>query len=369
MSEFLEHRYLRIIRGDARGFGPTLLRATLALLEPGYGWGVALRNFVFDHGLRKIHHLPRPVISVGNLTTGGTGKTPVVQWLSARLRQEVHAPVGILIRGYRSSDGMSDEATLLATDAARTAPVVCAGADRVASGLRMLREHPSIAVVVMDDGFQHRRLHRDFDLVLINCSNPFGYGRLIPRGLLREPLRALRRADAVLLTHVNRVPLETCASLRQRIRAFCDAPVFACRHELTRVEFQDRTHPVGWLQGRRVVAFAGIGHPKGFRQCLLEAGAIVVGTRWFPDHHAYRRDDLREIQDLVREKGAELAITTEKDFVKLHGFSEEECAQVACAPMAIRFENSDESALLARILARIRPQARGEDRKRPHGGG
>src|SRR4051812_22379030 len=183
--------------GEARGVGAALLRAGLSVISPVYATVMRGRNAKFDLGL-GVTRLPRPVISVGNITAGGTGKTPVVRWLCERLRDTGERPA-VLMRGYKAAAGeRGDEAAMLEGMLNRSGVqnvVVHAQADRVAGGLGVLRDHPDVSVFVLDDGFQHRRLARDFDLVLVDACEPLGYGRVFPRGLLREPACGLGRAD------------------------------------------------------------------------------------------------------------------------------------------------------------------------------
>ena len=177
-----------------------MARGGLGLVSLGYRIVIALRNVLFDCGLRKPRRVAVPVISVGNLTTGGTGKTPVVALIVELLVQLERRPA-IISRGYRSVDGE-------ANDEKRVLERLCPGIPHEQNRSRFqaaesLLQKSARDIIVMDDGFQHRQLHRDFDIVLIDATNPFGYGSLLPRGLLREPLSALRRADLVLITRAD----------------------------------------------------------------------------------------------------------------------------------------------------------------------
>src|SRR4051812_23350103 len=196
----MEDFYRRVMNGTERGVAAMSLRALTSAIEPIYRGVVNARNARFDRG-RSVQRVDRPVISVGNITTGGTGKTPVVRWLADALRARGIQPA-ILMRGYKSAPGQtSDEQELLRSQLPSV--VVHANPDRVAGAQEVLRDHPDVQAFILDDGFQHRRLHRDFDLVLIDATNPFGYDRLLPRGLLREPLAGLARAHAILITRAD----------------------------------------------------------------------------------------------------------------------------------------------------------------------
>jgi len=333
--------------GEARGPGPALLRGLLGMAEPVYTWAIGVRNRRFDRGV-GVHRLPRPVISVGNITAGGTGKTPVVQWLCQSLRTAGMRPA-VLMRGYKSRGaGGGDEQLLLNQQlnegAATASPpiVIHADPDRVRGGQAVLREHPETDVLVLDDGFQHRRLARDFDLVLIDAANPFGYGHVHPRGLLREPIDGLKRADAILITRSNEG------------EATITGEVYRCDHLHTGFRSGDRVLPLDALIGRRYFSFCGIGNPESFGRQLGSLGGVCVGQRWFGDHHAYRESELAELKRAARAAGAEVLLTTEKDWVKIAPLAasagEPEIWRVE---LAIRFRGDDEQSLLQRIKDRI----------------
>src|SRR5687768_1490731 len=193
--------------GDDRRLSATLLRTALAAVEPFYSGAAAVRNRMYDSGVKATKSLPRPTISVGNITTGGTGKTPVVRWLAERLRDDGWR-VAILSRGYKSKPGtLGDEQLML--DRALNGPAerhrvtLVAHPDRLRGAREALRLRPDTDVFLLDDGFQHRRAGRDLDVVLVSATNPFGYGRVLPRGMLREPLGGLRRAGAFVITHAD----------------------------------------------------------------------------------------------------------------------------------------------------------------------
>ncbi|MGE0376761.1 MAG: tetraacyldisaccharide 4'-kinase, partial [Planctomycetaceae bacterium] len=194
-----ESHFLDLISGRRRGVVAAMLRGALTLGIPAYGAAVRARNCLYDMGLRRIHDAGIPVVSVGNLTTGGTGKTPVVAWAAEWFRSHDVRPC-LVSRGYRLLEaGGNDEQRVLAQLCPQVPHVQ--NRDRVAAARIAVRLHDA-DVVILDDGFQHRRLARDLDIVLIDTTNPWGYGHLLPRGLLRELPSALRRADLVVLTRV-----------------------------------------------------------------------------------------------------------------------------------------------------------------------
>jgi tetraacyldisaccharide 4'-kinase len=273
--------------------------------------------------------LPVPVVSVGNLTFGGTGKTPMVVALVRDLIRLGRRPA-VLTRGYRRSDDRQavvtgpsprqrpDEVGDEPLEMARRLPGVpiVVDADRERGGHEAVRLGADI--VVLDDGFQHMRLARDLDVVLIDAGDPWGGGRLPPIGRLREPVAALRRADAVIITKVPADWRPVVAAVEAEIDRVAPAlQVFVSRVVPKRLRQPDGTW-VGSaeLRQRRVFAFAGLGRPGGFVETLCEAGAEIVGETWFPDHHSYSK---AEVAKVVAAAGAANAIpvTTAKDAVKL----------------------------------------------------
>jgi tetraacyldisaccharide 4'-kinase len=345
--------------GAERGAQAAMLRAGLSVVSPIYATVMRARNAKFDFGI-GIKRLPRPVVSVGNITTGGTGKTPVVRWLCEQLREAGERPA-VLMRGYKARQGeRGDEQAMLEGLLNRegVAPVVVqADPNRHAGGLAVLRAHPDVSVMVMDDGFQHRRLARDFDLVLIDACQPFGFGRVIPRGLLREPLGGLRRADAILIMRADQASPEAIEGIVARVRRHNPgAPVYRCSHAHVGLRSADGVlHPLDELAGRRFFAFAGIGNPEGFGAQLGRFPGELRGRRWFGDHWDYRARDVRGVQSEARACGAELLVTTEKDWVKVArvmGADETGGVPVWRVELAVRFEGEDESRLLGQIRSR-----------------
>lgn len=314
---------------------PTLLqrgwRLVLASAGFGYGAGIQVRAWSFALGLRRIRQLPCPVICVGNLTVGGSGKTPctiaLAQWLRARGRA-----VGVLLRGYGRRDSgvmvvadqhgiqapweaVGDEAVLLAHRLPGVPVIV--GGNRFRAGREALRRFP-LDVLVLDDGFQHRQLHRDLDLVMLDATDPFGGGRLLPRGRLREPAAALGRAHAVILSRTDQAP--ELAGLRPRLERLAPGvPQILTRHRpsgLTDLAGGGE-RPLELLQGRRVLAVSGIANPPAFHRTLTALGVVLAGTLVFPDHHPYRSDDILRAEAAAQEAGADMIVTTEKDVVRM----------------------------------------------------
>jgi len=304
------------------GGGPLNQSRLSGLLAPAawaYGVAVEARNGLYNQGWLRAHRLGVPVLCVGNLTTGGTGKTPLVAWLCRGLLRRGRRPA-ILTRGYQAPHGADCDEVRLLRDWLPDTPIVV-DADRVRGGRRALEQYQP-DVLVLDDGFQHRRLARDLDLVLIDCLQPFGGGALLPQGRLREPLHQLRRADVVILTRSDQVPPEELIRLRQRVRDVLDAPadkLVACARQIPTASLSadGAEQPVEALRGRRVFAFCGIGNPQSFIRLVAALGADVVDQQCLEDHHHYRRGELERWADRARASGAEWLITTEKDWVKL----------------------------------------------------
>ena len=205
---------LRIISGENTSAIARVVRGLAGVVEPFYSAAMRVRNAAYDRGLFHAHDLGRPTISVGNITTGGTGKTPVVIWLARQLREQGRRPA-ILLRGYGATQQHgSDEAALLEQSLNSNSTIripVQANPSRVRGAAEVLQKSPEVDFFLLDDAFQHRRAKRDFNLVLINATEPFGFGHVLPRGLLREPLAGLKRADAFLITRCSLASTEAVA--------------------------------------------------------------------------------------------------------------------------------------------------------------
>jgi tetraacyldisaccharide 4'-kinase len=310
--------------GREKGARAALLRGALAAAEPLYAAAAVTRNWLFDSAIRKSHRLPRPVISVGNLTTGGTGKTPVVRWLAERLA-DAGRRVAVIARGYGARQGeLNDELLmlrrLLNEGGTRRDVALAAHPDRVAAGRRLLAERPEVDTILLDDGFQHRRLARDLDIVLLSAANPYGYDHLLPRGMLREPVRGLARAGAVILTHADQSSGHQLSAQERRVQGYNEAtPVYRAVHapSCLRVGDDERPRPLDELRGRRWLAVSGIADPRTFVRHLGSMGGFFAGHRAFPDHHRYTGADLAAVQREAIATGAEVILTTEKDWAKL----------------------------------------------------
>ncbi len=342
--------YLRIVRGQSRGIGPALLRLGLASAAVPYRLGVAARNLGFDRGWKAIERAGVPVISVGNLTLGGTGKTPMVEYV-ARWGRSRGLRVAILSRGYGQDEGLNDEGRVLEENLPDVPHLQ--GSDR-ASLAAIAAEELASELLVLDDGFQHRRLARDLDVVLLDALDPFGLGRLFPRGLLREPVRSLARAGVVVLSRGDLVSDAERRAIRSKAETKAGRLAWAvARHAPLGLLGEGASEePLTSLGDRPVAAFCGIGNPEGFWRTLDGVGARVVGFRSFKDHHIYTSMDIVEMTRWVRDLGAELALTTQKDSVKLRAAA---LGPVPLRALRIGLEVIEGHDVLLDALARVAP--------------
>jgi tetraacyldisaccharide 4'-kinase len=309
-------RYLALVSGQDRGVLASLGRLLLWLASLVYGLLVRVRNLFYQRGWWRSTRVAIPVVSVGNLTVGGTGKTPCVEHVADFYRSR-DLRVAILSRGYGTQAGLNDEALVLAQNLPDVPPLV--GPDRVALALTAIEELES-EILVLDDGFQHRRLARNLDVVLIDATLPWGYGHLLPRGLLREPPAGLRRAGVVVLTRCDQVSQANLDAVRRRIARLAPgvAVVETTHRPIELVNSAGAQQPLETLQGRNVAGFCGLGNPAAFRRTLLDLAANVIAFRAYPDHHAYNLADVEQLRSWARSLPDDtLLLTTQKDLVKL----------------------------------------------------
>lgn len=275
-----------------------------------YRAGVGAHHSLYGRGRR----LPRPVVSIGNLTWGGTGKTPLVLWLAEELRSAGKS-AAVLMRGYGR-----DEVKLFESRRIR----VAAGKDRLKAGLQLLeKETPDI--FLLDDGFQHWPLFRDMDIVCLNATKPFGNGKLIPRGPLREPRTALKRAQIIVLTHADQIAPESLAALEKEVRQINpEISVAWASHEPSGIfNWEGREESVKGLKGKPYFLLSGIGDPSGFWETASKfLGQAPEKEFRFRDHHPFRKNELKRIEKEVRSQGA-FCLVTEKDWVRSRELFEE----------------------------------------------
>jgi tetraacyldisaccharide 4'-kinase len=305
-----------LIRGKRRDPIAATARLGLRLASWPYGAVMWWRNRGFDRGRRPVIRAAVPVVSVGNLTVGGTGKTPCVEWVARYFRKR-DVQVAILSRGYGAEAGRNDEAMVLEENLPDVPHLQ--GADRAALAETAVEELEA-ELLVLDDGFQHRRLHRDLDIVLIDATCPPPCDYLLPRGTLREPASGLRRAGAIVLTRCDQVPPAEVDAIRAWLaERWPGTPVATTEHRPMELMSADgATAPVESLAGAVAGGFCGIGNPMGFRRTLEALGATVAAFRTFPDHHAYTAADVESLTRWAETLPKDAVIaTTQKDWVKL----------------------------------------------------
>jgi len=328
-------------------FGTNCLLGILKVCSRLMLLGVRLRMGLYKAGIFRRHPLGCRIIRVGNVTAGGTGKTPMVEALARELRDRGRK-VAILSRGYRSkkmslgqrmkssfeqhsgtpvrivskgegvllgSEWSGDEPFMLASNLDGVAVLV--DKDRIVSG-RYAVAKLGCDTLLLDDGFQYMKLQNGIDMVLVDFLNPFGNGNLIPRGVLREPVTALRRAQYICITKTKG---RDTAALREKLKALNpSAGIMECDHapQLLRNAFNRHEElPLSALRDKSIVAVSGIASPTSFENSLAELGAHIVGKRSFVDHHRYDRDEMNEMQEWAVRLKADMIVTTEKDAVRM----------------------------------------------------
>ncbi len=324
-------------------------KPVLKLASVFYLVGLRFHCFLYEIGVLKQHRFNCPVISVGNMTWGGTGKTPLVEYI-ARFYINCRKTPLILARGYGQ-----DENKLLAHQLPDAQFGI--GEDRVQAAKRVLAAR-SVDAIILDDGFQHWRIKRDLDVVVMNAINPFGNFSLIPRGILREPSESLKRASIVVLTDVNLTPRKDLENLKVQIRTIAPKMEFveAYREALYfyRPGSRERIQ-VDRLQGERVTSFSGIGTPRSFQMLLNQLGLKTIRNFEFSDHHRFTEAELKEIVSAKESSESEEIITTEKDFFRC-----EEAMKKIVKPLVlkVRLHLTTGEGLLHQYLGRFTPAPR-----------
>ena len=319
----LKEYYLSILYGQQRGFIAALIKSTLSAFAYPYSAVLNTRDFLYKNGVVKSTRLPVKVISIGNITTGGTGKTPLVESM-ARCLLEKNKKVAILSRGYggnnslqENNDNVNDECLILRENLQDV--TVLAGKDRVSNGEKAIRES-GVDCLLLDDGFQHLKLKRDLDIVVIDSLNPFGGENLIPRGSLREPLKNLGRAGLFIISHCNQSKEKTIKSIYTKLNHVNnDAPVCESIHWPVHIENITDGSILGpeWLKGKRIYGLSAIGNPESFTYTLKELGADLIKHRKFHDHHNYNREEIGDVVYEAKLLGVDAIVVTQKDIVKI----------------------------------------------------
>ncbi len=351
-------RLLKLITSPRRGLLLDIARGILLVLSMPYLLAVAARNLYYDLIKRAARRIACPVISIGNITVGGTGKTPMVAHLTdllvARRRH-----VAVVLRGYKGKpiqfdDEQRDRALThwrIESDEAMVLKRLCPKAailidpDRVRGARRAVAGGAN--VIVLDDAFQHRRIARDLNIVLVDATRPFGYGHLLPRGFLREPVRSLRRADLIVLTRSDRIDESNRMLLTATLRRTSGGkPVVHAKHEVKGfVDIRGRQVPEADALAMRAVIFAGIANFDSFRQSVEQLGVEVLAAYEYPDHHDYSREEIEAFPDVAANVDANVLLTTEKDAVKLVGRWTDEGCRLLAVRLRIDLDAAGESLL------------------------
>jgi len=323
-----QYDFGQLVSGRSTGFKSQMLRFPLRVISQGYKAVVILRNFLYSRGWLKIYHANAIVISVGNITTGGTGKTPFVIWLCKFLQQrKIHC--AILTRGYKTHtkgqetrderrETKIDEPAMLVESCPQA--IVIVNPDRVAGANEAVNKFDA-KVLIMDDGFQHRRLARDFDIITIDATRPFGYGKLLPAGLLREPVDSLKRADVIVITRSDQVTGEELIKLEKKLLSINNNMIIvkAIHSPVCAKTTDNKEISIKELKGKKIFAFCGIGNPDAFLNTIKDFGANPAGVKIYDDHYHYANKDTADIRKKAMNLKADLILTTQKDWSKIIG--------------------------------------------------
>ncbi len=335
--------YKDLISGKKEGPLADFIRLILKGFSYFYVWVVNLRNFLYDKNILKTRVVSVPVISIGNLTAGGTGKTPTVIWCCNFLSGKKYR-CAILTRGYKAKPGkLSDEPAILTKNCPATRVVV--NPNRY-EGARKAINRFHCNAIVMDDGFQHRKLARDIDIAVIDATNPFGYGKMLPAGLLREPVSSLKRAQAVILTRADQVDNAKLQLLEKKIKdENPDLKIAHAQHEpICGIKIGQKEITIEELRNRKVFAFCGIGNPESFLNTLKKLDINVVGHRFYNDHHNFTKDEFIDIYEEARYHEADIILSTQKDWTKTILFwMNHEKIEFAYLKVEIKFTKNEDS--------------------------
>jgi tetraacyldisaccharide 4'-kinase len=311
--------FRRLISGRSSSLLARMVRLLLGVAAHFYSTPIKIRNLLYSKGLLKTHRVNAVVISIGNITTGGTGKTPLVVWLYSKITQNSKLKTkdckcAILTRGYKTKKGkLAGEPAILAKSCPEAKVIV--NPDRVAGAAEAVSKW-NASILVLDDGFQHRRLGRDLDIVTIDAIGPFGYGKVLPAGLLREPVTALKRADAVVVTRCDQVAEAEVEELERQLQLINpDMPIARSIHTAVCAEsLGRRKFSIEELKDRDIFAFSGIGNPDAFLGTIRKLRLNLAGSKVYNDHHHYTDRDIADIHEDAGRLEADFIMTTQKDW-------------------------------------------------------
>jgi tetraacyldisaccharide 4'-kinase len=329
-----QHDFRQLVSGRSTGFKSQAIRFALRVTAQGYKAIVILRNFLYSKEWLRTYRVNAIVISVGNITTGGTGKTPFVIWLYKFLQQN-RIQCAILTRGYKTRRASCvmrraknerdtqhtmrstiDEPAILAETCPQANVIV--NPDRVAGANEAVNKFDA-KILIMDDGFQHRRLARDLDIITIDATQPFGYGKLLPAGLLREPADSLKRADAIVITRSDQVADEELADLERKLLSINNnmTTARATHSPVCAKTIDNKVISIEELKDKKILAFCGIGNPDAFLNTIKNLGANPVGAKIYDDHYHYTDKDVADIRKEAMHLKTDLILTTQKDWSKI----------------------------------------------------
>ncbi len=361
--------YRKLISGQSNSLSASLLRSFLGAAAGGYSTVIRLRNFLYSKGWLKIHRANAIVFSVGNITAGGTGKTPLVIWLCNKITKNYGC--AILTRGYKTRRASCvmrrakkirdtryairntiDEPAILAESCPDAKVIV--NPDRVAAAAEAVSKFGA-KVLVMDDGFQHRRLGRDLDIVTIDSTSPFGYGKMLPAGLLREPIDALKRADVVVITRCDQTGEAELSQIEKKLQSINPDMIIAraIHAPVCAKSLDNRQIGLEELQDKKVLAFCGIGNPEAFLNTIKGLGAEIVGSKIYNDHYNYTANDIAQISQQAERLKTDLILTTEKDRTKIildSQFSTLNSQQMPLAYLAVELKFTDGEDKITRLI-------------------
>jgi tetraacyldisaccharide 4'-kinase len=315
----MSKKYLyNVVTDQIKGFIPNVLKVFLYFLSFFYLLVLSVRRFLYKIGVLKIHDLTKPVISVGNITFGGTGKTPAIEYIASYIKNKGKRVI-ILARGYGSKEiGEDNDESKLLKENLKDIFIVT-GSNRVQNAQRFISED-LVDIFLLDDGFQHLRIKRDLDIVVIDALKPFGNGYVIPRGMLREPLRALKRAHIFILARVDLVTDKEIQETKSKLALLNPKAlvVEAVHQPVELIDMQtNESVDLNFLRGLEAVSFCGIGSPKSFALTLEKLGVQLKKQFVFMDHHHFNQKDLNKIDRYCTEYRIKNILMTQKDAVKL----------------------------------------------------
>jgi len=323
----IKEYYLSTLSGQEKGLIATLFKSTLSTLTYPYLAVLKTRDVLYQNGIIKSTRLPVKILSIGNITTGGTGKTPLVEFMAKSLHKSGRK-VAILSRGYGASnlskennDIVNDECLTLRENL-KDVPVLV-GKNRAINGERAINDY-GVDSIILDDGFQHFKLNRDLDVVVIDSLNPFGGEYLVPRGSLREPLKNLRRADIFIISHCDQSSEKTLQSIYTRLKQLnTDAPVCESIHRAVHIEniADNSILELKWLKGKKVYGLSAIGNPESFAFTLKGLDADLIKHKVYCDHHVYTLEEMVRVISDANSLGADAIVVTQKDIVKIRNMN------------------------------------------------